>query len=87
MGKDFVKYVLRNITLIRIFPKSTRIRQKYEALLDEYVNQPTNEQATEQGNKRSIWFFIVVGFLVVIVLLGLYSLFVKLKNNFKKWRN
>ena len=87
MGKDLMKYILRNLSLIRIFPKTTSIRQKYEALLDEYVNQPTNEEAAQQGKKQSIWFFIVVGFLVVIILLGLYSLFVKLINNFKKWRN
>lgn len=87
MGKEFIKYILRNTSLIRIFPKTTRIRQKYEALLEEYVNQPTDEEAEQQGKKRSIWFFIIVGFLVVIILLGLYSLFVKLNKTFKKWRN
>ena len=87
MGKEFMKYILRNMSLIRIFPKTTAIRQKYEALLEEYVNQPTNEEAARQGKKQSIWFFVIVGFLVVIILLGLYSIFIKLNKTFKKWRN
>ena len=81
----FLKYVIRNVSpVIWLFPKSTKIRQTYEALLEKQVNQPSTEFATEQGNKQINWLKFL-GFTVLsLILLGFYFLIISLIKKFKK---
>lgn len=83
--KSILKYFIRNVTpIIWLFPRSTKIRQTYEALLEKQVNQPSEEFAIEQGNKQVFWIKALGFFVASLILLGLFYIIVSLIKTFKK---